>query len=175
MLSVRTLQKPRFIIENGELRLTNVPVVPDQIKYFKDHPPQIISYLYRCITRGILYNRYKLFANQIEKIDTKKKINAKIIEAINDLAHKENYPLTFVLFYSNVSLLWDVWQEQFLKDELTRLNIPYVDTKNVLLEYLSNHPDGILDLYEPSSHHIDLGNQIIGDLLLNYLKQHNIK
>ena len=54
LLTVRTGQKPFFVIENDALVLKGVPINPNPDAFFKENPPSIISYLYAYFLRSDL-------------------------------------------------------------------------------------------------------------------------
>jgi len=172
ILSVRTGQKPYFDLEDGRLALKGIPVDQDPAHYFNTNPPRIKSYSFRLIFRGVL-KEMRLFNRHLAKIDKKIRINTKIIEEIQALCKRKNYPLFCVLFYGEGYLRVASWQELFLKDKLRELKIPYIDTKDSLIRYAREKNMDFSAFYVTKgyaiNHHNNLGNQIIADSILKYL------
>ena len=170
VLGSRTYQKPRFVLESGELRLTNVPIEPDVDRYRREHPPQIRSYLVSALIR--LYARYSpSLAEKLSRRAEKEAINAKIIEKLQQEALASNVPIFFLLFYEQHYLASDSWQETFLKAKLSELQIPYVDTKPILKHYAGLNSLTHASFYvKNDGHHNDLGNKVIAEALLEFLK-----
>lgn len=170
VLSVRTGQKPYFILRDNRLLLQGIPIDPDPQHYFATNPPQIKSYLFRFILQG-LSRKTHFFEVHLKKIREKIIINAKIIEAIDFACKKENSPLLFVLFHQNPQIT--IWQEIFLKKKLEELRLPYLDTRDFLLAYASEHRTNLNNFYVTEGpgrgHHNDLGNEVIAQGILRYL------
>lgn len=171
VLTVRMSQKPRFILKNGELSLTGVPIDIDQKRFFETHPVEIKSYFFRYLLRNLL-SGFSCIRDHLSKINEKIQINTRIIEEIKRLSDNEGTPLEFVLFYAPRSLQRVTWQEKFLKDKLNELQIPFIDTKTLLLNYAKENNIDTHYFYSfPNGHHNDLGNQIIANGLLSELSR----
>jgi hypothetical protein len=171
VLSVRTSQKPFFINdENGELILQGVPVSADPDAFFKENPPKIKSYFWRLLRRKFF--GFILKKKENEKQILKKEINASLIKKTKKLCDERQLPLTYVLFYHWPGLETVSWEESFLKKELSRMGIPYIDTKSVLRDYALKHNLNVKAFYDEkySGHHNRLANKIISDAILDYLR-----
>lgn len=162
ILSVRTGQKPYFVLKDKNLVLAGIPIDRDPAHYFASHPPQIKSYLFRLFFRRFA-QRLHLFKAHLEKIKEKKLINAKIIEEIYSECKRENYPLLFAIFHYNPLIA--TWQEIFLVNKLQELQIPYIDTREFLLTYAQKHNIDLADFYvqrgSERGHHNKLGNEVL--------------
>lgn len=181
-LSVRTGQKPFFSVKNNALNLEGVPIDANPRHYYATHPPKVFSYAFRLLLRRFLTrNSYAVFKKptaldmHFERIAHKKIICAKIIEEIQRTCKKHGYPLLFVLFYDQNGLKDESWQEAFLKEKLTQLNVPFFDTKELLIDYARKHSFGVEQLYmRYGGHHNRLGNSIIAESLMQYVLRHHL-
>lgn len=179
ILSVRTGQKPYFILDNGKLALEGVPIDPDPRHYFEQNPPRIKSYIFRYLYRGVC-SKFHLSEKKLNKVAQKIKINARIIEELNKICKEEGYYLEFILFYSRHNLRFECWQEKFIKDKLMELGVFYIDTKAILLKYADQHSIDLNEFYklegDGANHHNNLGNEAIAEGILNYLSErYNLK
>lgn len=174
ILPVRLGQKPYFIIDKDDLILKGLPIDPDPERYFKENPPEIKSYLFRYLYRGIC-RKFVFCERKLSKRRQKIEVNTRIIERLNQACKKEGYPLEFVLFYSNHYLKHIPWQEEFIKNKLGELRIPYIDTKTILLGYAEENGIDTSGFYEledrGAGHHNDLGNKVISEGILKHLSQ----
>lgn len=164
VLSFRTAQKPYLTVDSdGKLMVNGLPIEKDQPGYVDSHPPQIISYAFSLI-------KTKLGLFKMDKTAAKKTINSAIIENTKAIVRRENIPLIYVIFYGIDMLKTEDWRETFLKTELDRNNIPFVDTKTALISYAKANDLPISNFYvENEGHHNNLGNQIIADRILGEL------
>jgi len=167
--SVRVNQKPYYVIKNNELELKGLPISKNPKSFFSNNPPKINSYLFRIIYRNFAIKFKSDYLNRNN--DEIRKINSKIIEHINDIVKKKKNSLLFVLFYSLKDLNVFTWREAFLKNKLSELEIPYFDTKSILIQYSNDHNVPFREFYGLGGHHNDLGNKIIAEALLRYLSE----
>jgi len=167
ILTVRRSQKPYFIIDtSGNLQLKGVPIEKDQRKYFENHPLSIKSYFFA-------YIKQKLFAQE-NKIDMKKQISSKLLELFKLNSDNAKDKLIFILFYRESSLSNTDWQEKFLKDALQQMGAHYIDTKDILLQYARDKNLKLSMFYkQKSQHHNNLGNQVIAEGIIKYLRSNN--
>ncbi len=163
-LSIRTSQKPYFRFDKmGPLRLTGIPIEKDQEKYFRNYSLSIRSYLF-----ALLKQKY---FNADSKMELKKKMNFKLLESFKRETDTKKTPLLFVLFYGQKSLTQVDWQEEFLKNTMTQLGLHYIDTKKLLLQYAAEKHLEVSSFYVmENGHHNNLGNRIIAEGIIDYLK-----
>jgi len=176
ILSVRTNQKPYYIIRNNKLCLTGMPIEQNPFVFYAKNPPKINSYLFRIVYRNLAtkFRSYRQTLNK--KNEVKKRVNTKIIEQIYEISKNKGNSLLFVLFYRKEDLDSLNWREAFLKTELSELKIPYFDTKPILIQYAVDNKIPLGNFYVPDGHHNDLGNKVIAEALLKYLAENaNIK
>ncbi|MFA5275613.1 MAG: SGNH/GDSL hydrolase family protein [Candidatus Omnitrophota bacterium] len=185
ILSVRTGQKPYFIVQNEKLVLQGVPMDSIPAHYFATNPPKIKSYLFRMVfratTKGITLlgqslniGKSKWFINR--KMNDKILINTKIIEGIDTLCKTQGYSLLFVLFHGQYELAsGGCWQTEFLKSLFHGMNIRYIDTADFLRSYNRQYSIPFSDFYVNEGfgegHHNNLGNRIISEGLIEYLSR----
>ncbi len=139
ILSVRTGQKPYFLIEDSKLELRGIPINPNPDIFFATNPPQIKSYLYRRIIHS---NRIpKQITSLLRRdndyyISKKIQVNEKIILEIVKELRTNNIDYVFLIFHPHtpgVSTLDDEtdWRDSFLKQVLHENSIPYIWSKEV--------------------------------------------
>ena len=162
VLKVRDFQKPYFTIQNDQLHLNGIPVLEDANEYFLKHPPKI-SFFLRFI-------KMKLNQGKDKRIQEKKYLNKKIIEAFHSTSIKNDLPLLFVIFYPLWGLEENNWREMFIKETLMTLKIPFIDTKKCLLEYAYKNNISTNSFYDPvNGHHNNAGNSVIAQAIFEEL------
>ena len=91
-----------------------------------------------------------------------------LFKAHSDTAKIE---LLFVLFYNQENLTEVTWKEKFMKEQLDRLALRYIDTKEFLLRYSQENHIPLSSFYKPGDgHHNNLGNQVIAEGIVGYLQ-----
>lgn len=134
ILSVRTGQKPYFLLEDGALRLAGVPINPNPEEYFSLNPPDITSYLYRLLA----YNTHlprglsRFLTGEEGKTRRKTAINEKIIlEAERELKAR-HIDHVFLIFHPPTSLKGVDWREPFLKRLFEENDISYISSIDLI-------------------------------------------
>ena len=132
LLSVRTGQKPRFSLTDGELVVTSPPIEPDGRAFFDAHPPRIRSYLLRrllfsgsCpdwLRRAVLGDD----ALRREKLA----VNEALLDAILADLEQRGLDYHFVVFHARLtgaprSPEDEDWRERFLRGWLEQHGVPY--------------------------------------------------
>ncbi|MBI1881986.1 MAG: hypothetical protein HYR94_27740 [Chloroflexi bacterium] len=171
LFTVREAPKPYFQIEQGQLVLKGTPLPGNTEEWLKGHPPSINSYLLALLTQ-----KYRLATggfNWLEwpyEVPEKKLINTKIIEEMVKEAQSHHLPLLFVIFYAQQELKYEGWRELFLKDLLARLQVPYVDTKRLLLAKAAEHAIDTSEFYyRENSHPNVIANCLVAEAIDAYL------
>jgi hypothetical protein len=143
-------------------------------KWLEDHPVTIDSYLLAFLVR-----QYRVISGGLKiteityKQEEKKLINTKIIEEIVSEAQSHNLPLLFVVFYPEWQFQYEGWREVFLKDLLTHLETPYIDTKEVFLQQAGSHPHKISQFYDARHGHLnELGGKVVAEAIAAYFDQY---
>ena len=169
ILSIRSAQKPRFSVDSsGRLFLRNVPIQQDSRKFLQEAKPWCFSYLYRYVlTRFRFALAYHGKKSEIVSIT-----RALLAEFAKECS-KTCRDLQFLLFYRPGQFLSPVpdWRETLLKEELSRLRIPYLDSKVPLSEYLRESKQLATVLYrDGDDHHSALANRVIGEFVASRMK-----
>ena len=163
VLTLRTSQKPYFRLSNdGSLELEGLPIARDQEAYYDERPPRPFSYLIRYFSlnwnpwTSVTPANYGLIRD----------INGRIIDQVDMACRASGLKLLYVIFYGQRELIDTTWRETLLKQELEARDIPYLDTKPVLLAYAREKGLPLSALYVPDGHHNNLGNQVIAEAIL---------
>jgi hypothetical protein len=171
ILTVYDAPKPYFIVEADELVLKGVPLPADTKAWYEQHPPHLNSYLLAFIVRQSRVVAGGL--NLLEmpyKQDEKKFVNTKIIEVMVEEAQSRSLPILFVIFYSQWEFENEGWREAFLKDSFTRLEVPYLDTKEILRREGAERSLDISQFYY-YGHLNELGNRVVAEAIAEYFDQ----
>jgi hypothetical protein len=103
--------------------------------------------------------------------DEKESINQHIFKKIQKEAEINHRALTCILFYSPLEMYTTEWRERFLKETLEQLDIPYIDTKELIIRDAMENGNKISDYYDQTDHHNTLGNKVIAYGIARYLSQ----
>lgn len=169
VLSVRTAMKPRLRVgDAGELEVTGVPIPRDQEVFWESAPLELRSFFL-----SFLAVKIRTIGNFVhERREEKEALNERILEEIAAIAAKSELEMLIVLFYTPVHMYFTGWRETFLKEQITRLGLPYLDTKPVLHEHCKRTGTPLMQLYaEDGGHHNAAGNRVIGAALVEYLRR----
>lgn len=163
VLRVRTSQKPYFVVDStGNLTLRGVPIERDQEGYFHRLRLSFSIYL-------VAFLKQRLVGPNL-KIPQKQAVADRLFDRFASEARAAGAELRFVLFYSQPDLTRVTWQEAFIKKELAAKRIEFLDTKPILLRYSHDKNVSLDAFYKPGDgHHNNLGNQVIGDGLIEAL------
>jgi hypothetical protein len=167
LLSLRTGQKPRFVLRDGELDLRGLPIDLDPARYLASHPPRLRSYFAALVLRQarlwsgggdgreIPYRRME-----------KQELNRRILDGVVAEAGRRNLVLYFVLFYDPGEIRMEGWREIFLREEMERLELPYLDTKPLILRVARESSRPVADFYRTTDAHPSaFGNRIVAEAL----------
>ena len=136
VLSVRIGQKPRFVAEHGQLRLTNVPIKANPADWFATHPPTVRSYVAAMLSRQA--RKYAPALLRDPDIEARKmEVNGLILAAIEEELQSRGLDRIYVVFHPNwegVSTLATStdWRDPFLKRFFEDRGIPYVWSKELV-------------------------------------------
>ena len=170
ILSVRTSQKPYFVLENEELVLRGLPINPDPEAFLAAHPPSINSYLVAFLTR-----RARLGADDHTELsymrEEKKLINRHLLKAIVEEAKQHQQPLFLVVFYIKQDLKKTGWREIYLREEIKQLGVPYLDSKPPILEAAKTQDLPLNAFFRNTDPHLNgLGNRVVAEALAKRLR-----
>ncbi|MBW2716123.1 MAG: hypothetical protein JRD03_08605 [Deltaproteobacteria bacterium] len=173
ILSFRERTKPRFVVENDLLRLTNTPIPLISAKaWVEDHPPEIRSYFFSVLLRFVdLLGADLDDKNVSNKLEEKRRVNRLLLNEAFHLANTEEMRLAFILFYSQAEITHEGWREKFFKETLRELNAPYLDTKALLLQNAEQRGIEISEFYDETDHHTALGNAVIAEGLAAFMQR----
>jgi len=166
MLSFRLRPKPYYTMEDGELVLNGIPLDPDPADYLKEHPVSIKSYLWALMKHsnwlpekigGYLRGDEKTIGRKIELND------AVIQKAIDDLKAR-NVHFIFVVFHAD----WpdpldgpDTWRDNFIREILDKNHVPYIWTKELILEDMKKTGKDMSAYFLPTHHYTDYANELV--------------
>jgi hypothetical protein len=166
-------QKPRFRVENNMLKFEK-PLMIEPDTFYSKNPPQIKSYLYRLIlhTRASNYLPRNLvsFLKKDNYYRQKKiKLNEKIIlEVVKELRAKE-LDYVFLIFHHGGNLLNDDWRDSFLKHILDENKVPYIWSKELIVQNSKINNIPINDFFIPDGHPATVYNRVIAKEIKKYL------
>jgi hypothetical protein len=167
VLSVRTGPKPFFVVQDDTLSLQGVPVGRDPAEWLRQNPPQIRSYLLAFVTRKL---RSLRGGDREYRRSDIERVNALIIQEVVREARKHRLPLLFVSFYARWELQTSEWHELFLKEQFARWSVPFVDTKEVLLDAARRDSVDVSEYYYPVNGHLnERGNELVSHSIAEYI------
>lgn len=168
VLTVRDAPKPYFVLRDGGVELRGVPLPRDSAAWYREHPPEIRSYLLAALIRWRRLSEAVYETEISYRRAEKTAINAAILEAVARVVAEHDHPFVAVLLYPPWELGFEGWRERFLKERLGRLGVPYLDTKPLLLERSDRPAD---ELYHPPSNfHLNAeGNRIVARAIADWL------
>ena len=101
-----------------------------------------------------------------------KLVTAGILKEFSNLRTTSDLEIIFVLFYSEPKVWVDDWRHEFLREELTKLNFTYLDTRDYFNAYIEKNKGDFSQFYIPSDgHYNDLANTIVAKGLANDISQ----
>jgi hypothetical protein len=167
LLSLRTGQKPRFVLQDGRLDLSGLPIDPDPAHYLATHPPRLRSYFVALVQRqarlwGAGGDGRELPYRRTEK----QELNRRILDGVVAEARLRDLSPYFVLFYGPGEIRKEGWRETFLRREMERLELPYLDTKQLILRVARESSTPVAEFYRTTDAHLSaLGNRIVAEAL----------
>ncbi len=169
--SFRTGPKPYFTLLNDHLMLKGVPVPRDPQTWLEKHPVKIESYLGSLVMRKL--RRFQT-SNSLEETygkEEKKALNAAILKELICECHDDATPLLFVLFTTKEELNYEGWREKFLKTELRRSQIDFVDAKYELIHEARKAHRNVYDYFLSEGHLTAEANSLIANAVAKRLKE----
>jgi hypothetical protein len=167
VLTVRTGQKPWFALREGVLELRGLPIDPDPERFVARDPPRVRSYFAALVLRqGRLALAGGNGAEIGHKRSEKQEINRRILADLVGEARRRGLQPFFVLFYEPTELHRSGWRETFLRAELGRLEVPYLDTKELFLRLARERSQPLAAFYRTTDAHPSaLGNLLVAEAL----------
>lgn len=183
LLSVRSsAPKPYFTVENGNLMMHGIDHVQvdanvaDWISSWHEaHPPQIKSYAWSFLIRRLDSLRTgNDWLHSTKPQQALEELNGLLIEEMVQEAVDNDLPIQFVIFYTRGELDETYWRESFILSYLDSMSVPYLDTKQLLLETAASESRDVWDYYFPDGGHTnEVGNAIIAEALAGQLEALN--
>lgn len=167
ILTVRDVPKTFYTLENNMLKLHERPMpYPDIGTYYSNYKPQIVSYLYRMI----IYNKYayKYLPHSLTSYlkgenhyrRRKIRINEKIMLEIIDELTSRKLDFIFLIFHPDqVRGVGDLnenikdWRSTFIRRILDENNIPYIWSKDIILQNMKDENLSLNDHFIPGDGH----------------------
>jgi len=169
VLSVRTARKPRVEVDaSGELQAIDVPIPTDQADFCEHAPLDLRSFVLRFIRNTILP---PVSTGYDPKVEEKKKTNREILDAFDAIVKRERLDVLYVIFIPIGTVEHEDWRERFLKEELGKRSIAFVDSRVWIRTYCEENQVPIEALYDEGGHHNTLGNTVIADGILRRLNE----
>jgi hypothetical protein len=172
ILSLRTWQKPYFILKDDQLVLKASPIDLNQPQWVRRNRARVWSYFIAFLNRKISLRRAASSTIDVTyRQSDKERINARLIEEVVKVCHEHDLPLLFVIFYAYDEFERPTWREVFLQEQFKGRPVAYVDTKEVMLRAAQRAGVNFMDYYRvKDGHPNDLGNEIIADAIAEALK-----
>lgn len=159
VLSIRTHQKPYFLLDDGDLVLQNTPVLATTGEYIDRNPLEIRSYFLRFVLfriRSLIPpESFDSMLGYTERNRAKRSVNRAILEAFKQETDALDIDARVVLFYAGEEIRDPTWREAFLKETLAELDIDYFDTREYLLDYMDDTGVALDELYRKDLGHLD--------------------
>jgi hypothetical protein len=136
-LPLRTLPKPYFTLEGGELVLHPVEQ-SDPLSYLRAHPVRIRSYLWRWLLfgSGLVPPQTALaWTDEADHVAVKEALNRRILVEVQRALQRAGLSHFVVLFHAYRAFETPGpygWQEPFLHRTLAELRMPFVSSKRFL-------------------------------------------
>lgn len=176
MISLRSgAPKPYFTLSNeGALILhgiNNVPVNTTSAEWLShwhtENPPRIGSYAWAFITKRL--DSFRTGGDWLSTTQSQAEIealNGRLIQEMVTVAQERDLPIEFVIFYSRREMDTTYWRETFLKEHLTALNVPFLDSKQLILEKAETDGTSLNTYFmDDGGHTNEIGNRVIAEAL----------
>jgi lysophospholipase L1-like esterase len=178
ILTIRNSMKPRLDIVNDELVVRNQPIIDTAI-FIENNPVSIRSYVLRFVLIRLRTAFPNSWSERIlgydERHATKLALNRRIFEAFKEEAVTRDIRLFFVLFYVRRDIMSHNWREQYIKETLTELEIPYFDSKEYLLDHLDGDLERVGEFWsDEHGHPNNRGNELFARGIAEFLAGNGI-
>lgn len=129
-------RKPYFEVVADELVLRGTPIVQDPRTYGANNPPQIWSYLYRLwlYREGRPWRLRHYLRGTDDKQTRKERVNESLVLEMLREIESRHLPSIFIIFAGHDEIKRVGWSEQFLADLFRRRGVPYISTRDLILQ-----------------------------------------
>lgn len=173
ILNVRSAPKPRLSFEDGAMTVHNVPFSQTAEEWIGDHPPRTISFASTLVRRVISLSQANgagLAFGPEERVAEKEQLNREIMDHAANFAAENDYPLTFVIFFSREEFNSQSWREPFLLEMCAMHNC--INTKPALEQAMQEQGRPIGDFYLPDGFHLnEEGNKIVAQYIVGEMEK----
>lgn len=175
-LTIRNSTKPHFDRDKGgEFQLHAPYLLPEEGEGFLT--PQITSYLFRLISRKISGSgNYRGFLplstgdERKERVPLKKDIMEKIFSDMNSTCSTYHCRPIIVMQCRKADLSDKPWHEEFLEKTLPAYDIPFLNSKTVLLSRIDQGVP-IDQLFDENGALTPAANQAVGEALADFISE----
>lgn len=156
-LTFRVHMKPYFEIVDDALKLHTEHLNLSQEEFLRQNSPKITSYFLRFISR--YFPTSPLWEK--EPVNSVQQISAMILRDLARQSREWGQAILVLPLYDATDLAETGWRETFLKSELKKNGIHYLDIKGALKKEADRSPAGVSAYFLPSGHYNRLANQLI--------------
>ncbi|MFT4539481.1 MAG: hypothetical protein ACI835_001928 [Planctomycetota bacterium] len=138
MVDFRSWPKPKFRIHNGRLSVLS-DLTPSGDEYIAQNGVELKSYAWRYLINGSNFLPPSWKSKLLGKSalhDSQRLVVASVVQNIDRMAEELGHECFFMFFHSHTWLAKDkgqAWQEEHLIRNLSRVGLPWVDTRRPLL------------------------------------------
>ena len=165
----RNFPKLKYIKNNENYEITNVPILYNDIKNKKIHfyTYNFIKNLFFLISNEYNYKKSNCY------IEEKKEIFKYFINDIILNSKKLNQKVIFVTFNFKDDVVAPNWRYPFVKDYLLSNNINHIDTAKIIRDNLNKDKSNILDFYNQEDFHLSkYGFNIVKNKIDKFIEQY---
>ena len=174
VLSVRTGQKPYYRVIDHRLVLSGIPIESRPEHFFRRHPPDIRSYLFRLFvySDGRPSKLKRSLRTQPSEVRSRiEAINEHILRDLVKDLRTRNVDHVFFIFHP----LWTLanqgdWRDAFLRRLFESMKVPYLSSHTILRQHAARHGTRLEDYYlEDNGHPNAYQNRILANELKAYV------
>lgn len=169
IMTVRVGQKPYFEVVDEQLMLKGTPINSEPKSFFADHPPDIMSYLYRFVIHSdIVPWRVRQYLNgEDAKRQKKLLVNKLILLKLIEELRARNLEFVFLIFHPKEGPVFDDWRDKFLQELLAANQVPFLSARVIVKEDAMRNNRQPAEYYIPEDGHPTVDQNV---LIANHLK-----